>query len=146
MSLAGEPSMTTDSQVAGGDRRIGRVLLVVTRDLTRRPTLIEAAKIAGLAPTYFSRCFRTRVGITFVEWSARLRVEEAKALLGIADLSITAVAAAVGYADVTTFARVFRRVESTCPREYRRLLHRALNTRNAGSSARNAETPDALYT
>jgi AraC family transcriptional regulator len=135
--------MTTDSLVACSDRRIGRVLLVLTQDLTRRPTLIEAAKIAGLAPTYFSKCFRSRVGSTFVKWSARLRVEEAKGLLGIADLSITAVAAAVGYADVTTFARVFRKIERTCPREYRRLLHQTLNARNAESSVRNAETSHA---
>jgi transcriptional regulator GlxA family with amidase domain len=136
--------MSGDSQsVACSDRRIGRVLCAVGQDLTMRPTLTEAAKIAGLAPTYFSKCFRKRVGITFVEWSSRLRVNEAKALLKIADLSVTAVAAAVGYADVTTFERVFRRFELTCPREYRRSLHQTLNTRNAESAARNAETSHA---
>jgi transcriptional regulator GlxA family with amidase domain len=146
--MVGEPGMTTDSQLgACSDRRIARVLFALAQDLTRRPTLDEAAKIAGLAPTYFSKCFRNRVGITFAEWSSRLRIAEAKALLQIADLSITAIAAAVGYADVTTFDRVFRRIEGTCPREHRRLLHSATKVRNAESNARNAETDkdDARY-
>ena len=131
--------MTGNSQIECSDRRVVRVLLALAQDLTRRPTLIEAANIAGLAPTYFSKCFRKTVGVNFIEWSARLRVGEAKRLLTISDLSITAVAATVGYSDVTTFERVFRRIESICPREYRRLLYHA-NTRNAELDARNAET------
>jgi transcriptional regulator GlxA family with amidase domain len=131
----------TDSKLdACSDRRIARVLFALSQDLTRRLTLVEAAKIAGLAPTYFSKCFRHRVGITFGEWSSRLRVAEAKAQLLIADLSITAIAAAVGYADVTTFERVFRRIEGTCPRECRRLLQLATNARNAEWNPRSAET------
>jgi two-component system response regulator YesN len=60
--------------------------------------------------------------MTFAEWNARTRVAEAKGLLRIADLSITAVAANVGYEDVTTFERVFRRLEGISPREYKRSL------------------------
>jgi YesN/AraC family two-component response regulator len=96
--------------------------------------------MAGLAPTYFAKCFRQSVGITFVEWSSRVRVAEAKSLLHIMDLSITAVAAAVGYADLTTFERVFWRIESKCPRDFRRRLRAVADTRNAETSGRNAET------
>jgi transcriptional regulator GlxA family with amidase domain len=134
--------------VPSTDRRICRVLLVLVHDLSRRTSLTEAATIAGLTPNYFSSCFRRSVGITFVEWSARLRVGEAKKLLGISDLSITAVAASVGYTDVTTFERAFRRIEGTCPRKYRRLLQRDRGiVRNAESTVRNAETAggDAPY-
>lgn len=101
------------------DRRVQRVLRYVAQDLTRRPTLIDASRIAGLEATYFSKRFRVVVGTTYAEWSRRLRMEYAKQLLGIEDLSITAIAASVGYHDVTTFERVFRRCEGTCPRDYR---------------------------
>jgi len=124
------------------DRRICRAIAVLTQDLTQRTSLVEAAQIAGLTPNYFSSCFRKSVGVTFVGWSSRLRIGEAKRLLAIADLSITAVAASVGYADVTTFERVFRRLEGTCPRTYRRLFekHGRAIVRNAESNVRNAET------
>lgn len=102
-----------------GDRRIKRVVLFVKKDLTKRCPLSAAAEIAGLEAAYFSRLFRKTTGQTFNEWNARVRMEEAKAQLRIVDLSITAIAASVGYEDLTTFERVFRRSQHLCPRQYR---------------------------
>jgi AraC-like DNA-binding protein len=136
--------MNGDAPSACSDRRVARVLRYLTDDLTRRPTLSDVSRVAGLETTYFSKLFRTIVGIPYAEWSRRLRVHHARQMLGIADLSITAIAAAVGYMDVTTFERAFRSVEGTCPREYRRLVQRDLasNARNAEWNTRNAETPN----
>ena len=102
------------------DRRIARVIKLALEDLSKRPTLIKAANDAGLRPAYFSRRFHRVTGVTFAAWNAQVRVQEAKRLLAAIDLSITAVAASVGYSDVTTFARVFRRHKGTCPQAYRR--------------------------
>lgn len=134
--------MTGDSHFACKDRRVARVLRYVAEDLTRRPTLADASRIAGLEATYLSKLFRAAVGVSYAEWSTRLRVDHARLLMEIADLSITAIAAAVGYADVTTFERAFRRIEGKCPREHRRLLQRERisNTRNTESTATNAKT------
>jgi hypothetical protein len=62
------------------------------------------------------------MGVTFAEWSTLVRIKQAKELLKVIDLSITGVAAAVGYSDVTTFARAFRKCESMSPRDYRMSL------------------------
>jgi AraC-like DNA-binding protein len=134
--------MNGDAHSACSDRRVARVLRYLTEDLSRRPTLADVSRLAGLETTYFSKRFRVIVGMPYAEWSRRLRMQHARQLLGIADLSVTAIAAAVGYMDVTTFERAFRRVLGTSPREYRRLLQRdrALNTRNAESRTTNAET------
>lgn len=124
------------------DRRIARVLNAVAGELSKRPTLAQAAATAGLQPEYFSRLFRRLTGATFAEWSARVRVDEAKRLLCVADLSITGIAASVGYDDLTTFTRVFRRHAGVCPRQYRRAILAAreiTRTRNAESRSRTAE-------
>ena len=118
------------------DRRVARVLLYVTQDLTKRATCAAAARVAGLERAYFSKRFATVMRVSFTEWNARIRVDEAKRLLLAIDLSITAVSASVGYDDVTTFERVFRRLEGICPREHRRRI-----TRTAESATPNAETP-----
>lgn len=119
------PSPFTNSKgwavAACEDRRITRVLRLVAHDLTRRHTLRDAAKVAGLEPAYFSRVFQRTTGLTFSEWSARVRVEEAKSMLRVLDASITSIAVSVGYTDVTTFERVFRRIERVTPRQYRAL-------------------------
>jgi AraC-like DNA-binding protein len=139
---------TTSSVLVSSDRRIARVLRVFAGDLSKRPSLAKAASTAGLQPAYFSRLFRQVTGTTFSDWNARMRVDEAKQLLRLVDLSITAVAASVGYSDVTTFARVFRRCEGICPRRYRRMLvqnkqttiHYERKTRIAESKTTDAET------
>jgi AraC-like DNA-binding protein len=133
--------MNGDALLACSDRRVARVLRYLAADLTRRPTLGDVSRVAGLETTYFSKRFRAIVGIPYADWSRRLRVHHARELLQIADLSITAVAATVGYMDVTTFERAFRRVEGTCPREYRRLHQRdrAANTNTNGSTAMRVE-------
>jgi transcriptional regulator GlxA family with amidase domain len=101
------------------DRRVSRVVDAMARDLTIRHSLADAAVLAGLEAAYFSKVFRRTKGVTFAEWNARIRVEEAKSLLRIVDMSITAVAVSVGYQDVTTFERVFRRLEKVSPGTYR---------------------------
>ena len=125
------------------DRRIARALRLVTHDMSIRVTLGEAATAAGLKPAYFSRRFRAMTGMCFAEWSTRVRMEEAKSLLRVIDLSITAVAAAVGYSDITTFERAFRRVVRTCPREIRRLASNQ-DCLAAISQALRAEEPGLL--
>jgi AraC-like DNA-binding protein len=106
--------------------------------------MAEAASIAGFEPTYFSRYFRRIVGLSFVTWNGRIRVEKAKLLLEDLRMPVSAVAAAVGYNDVTTFERNFRKCAFISPSKYRKRLmsgERKQSTRNAENSTRNAETP-----
>jgi AraC-like DNA-binding protein len=128
--------------LACNDRRVARVLRYVLEDLTRRATCATAARVAGLERAYFSKLFRSVMNVSFTEWNACVRVAEAKRLLRAIDLSITAVGASVGYDDVTTFERVFKRLEGVCPREHRRRIARrsTAQTPNAESATPNAET------
>jgi AraC-like DNA-binding protein len=114
------------------DRRVTRVFDLVCRDLSKRLTQAEAASAAGLRPAYFSKRFQEITGQTFSAWNARIRVDRAKELLMLIDLPITAVAASVGYDDLTTFARVFRKYEGVCPREFRTKRLRNSSQREAG--------------
>ena len=111
--------------VACFDRRIVRAILFVSRDLTHRASLTEAANAAGLQPNYFARRFRQTTGSSFGKWSGRARVAEAKRLLRCLDMPVISVALSVGYDDTTTFARLFRRHEGMCPRQYRRTLRKS---------------------
>jgi AraC-like DNA-binding protein len=123
------------------DRRVARALRFVLQDLTKRATCASAARVAGLDRAYFSKRFASVMRVSFTEWNARVRIGEAKRLLRAIDLSITAVAASVGYEDVTTFERAFKRVEGVCPRGYRQRI-----TRTAETGTPNAETAPAPRT
>lgn len=127
-------------ELACQDRRIKRAMHLVCRDLSTRRTTGQVARAVGLSNTHFCRRFHLITGMSFASWSTSIRIGEAKKLLKVIDLSITAVAATVGYSDVTTFARVFRKHELMCPREYRLTL---IRSRTGVSSARESATRSA---
>lgn len=101
------------------DRRVARVLTLIARDLTERLSRADAARAASLDPAYFSKRFRRAMGVSFSVWNATIRVRQAQRLLECTDFQIREVAAAVGYDDVTTFERNFRRLLGLSPRAYR---------------------------
>lgn len=130
--------------VSCDDLRLARAVKYVSRDLTQRPTLVTVSKIAGLERTYFCKCFRRHFGLSFSEWHTRIRIEEARRLLNCTMLPISAVALAVGYTDITTFERNFRKVLLVSSRRYRRQNRTpAQNTLFAENFTQNAETPAA---
>src|SRR5262245_22070730 len=127
------------------DQRLLKACKLVAEDLTKRPTLREVADLAGVERTYFCKVFRETIGLRFSDWNRRIRIDHAKRLLADYSLCDTAVAAAVGYEDVTTFARNFRNLEGVPPTRYRRLHGRrtlnSLVTTIAENFTTSAETP-----
>jgi transcriptional regulator GlxA family with amidase domain len=144
------PNPSLQSQVPGADLlmitgnwRLGRLIRHIAANAEDSLSLTRAAQICGLERTYFCRFFRVRVGMSFSEWNRRLRVERAKELLRGEHRSVLAIALAVGYKDITTFERNFRRCEQLSPVEYRKLQRRTRvrrNTTSADEFTRIAET------
>lgn len=120
----GEGELNESTESICADRRVQRAMHLASTDLTTRPTVAQISRAVGLSTTHFSRRFRLITGMSFPDWSTHVRIKHAKELLRTMDLSVTAVAASVGYTDVTTFSRVFRRHEFMCPRDYRLTLLR----------------------
>lgn len=115
--------MALEVLVSRMDRRLLRVIQYINQDLSKQPRLVDLAAIAGLERTYFCRLFHHTVGVTFSTWSRRIRAERAKALLETTDLPIKSIAISVGYADVTTFERNFRKCFECSPRQCRKTQH-----------------------
>jgi len=69
-----------------------------------------------------------------------IRVTHAKKLLARGDLPITLISINVGYNDVTTFERNFRKIVRESPTAYRRKMRRAYRAHNITISADNSTT------
>jgi transcriptional regulator GlxA family with amidase domain len=125
------------------DRRLQRALRHLVQDLSAQPTLAELARVAGLSRPYFCRHFQEAIGVSFSTWNRHIRVGRAKELLADSDVPITTIAIMVGYRDITTFERNFRKTAGCSPRHYRssqRAAHRILNIATvADKSTMNAE-------
>ncbi|MFX0581232.1 GlxA family transcriptional regulator [Nocardia nepalensis] len=77
------------------------------------------ASRAGLSERAFARAFRTETGSTPAAFVENLRVEAARRLLETTDMTVAAIAKAVGYKHGETLHRVFARQLSTTPDRYR---------------------------
>jgi len=107
---------------AGGrlsDRQLGAVSDYVEAHLSDTVGLSDLASVAGLSRFHFSRAFKATTGENPHAFVQRRRIARATTLLMNADLSIDAVASAVGYKGAPQFRRVFREVMGTSPLNYR---------------------------
>ena len=81
-------------------------------------TLEDVAKHVYISPYYFSHGFKEYIGISFVEYLKRVRIEEAKKLLLTTDMSIRKICNRVGYSDPNYFSRVFKSVMGVSPSSF----------------------------
>lgn len=82
-------------------------------------TLNYVAKRLFLSPAYLSRLFRIKTGQTFSAFLSNCRTEHAKLLLSTTDLSVSEVAASIGYSEANSFSRFFKSETGMSPSIYR---------------------------
>jgi AraC family transcriptional regulator len=106
-------------------RGIRRAIDMIHQDANAPLSLTVLAAEAGLHPTHFARSFKAWTGQTAGEYLRRARVSHAQQLLAKhADMTISRVAAASGFADHAHLTRTFRAEVGVSPSRYRALLAR----------------------
>lgn len=83
-------------------------------------SLENLARIAHFSPSYLSRIFRERKGITISAYITQRRMENAKYLLVHTAMDIQTVAAHCGFHTISHFNRVFKQNVGQSPMEFRR--------------------------
>lgn len=108
----------------GADLKFARLLSLIDREPERPLTLGEMAESAAMSERSFLRHFREATGSSPADFLIRARIRKARSLLDAGDpnLSITEIAFRCGFNDSNYFARQFRRVTGTSPRNYRTSL------------------------
>ncbi|MGG1517594.1 helix-turn-helix domain-containing protein [Paenibacillus oryzisoli] len=73
----------------------------------------------GLTPSYLSKQFKTQTGDSLLDFISKTRLQEAKRLLAEQTLPVAEVARRVGYTDINTFNRAFKKFEGITPGKYK---------------------------
>ncbi len=76
-------------------------------------------------PSYASRCFSQKHGITLTEYVHKVRIDRAKVLLQSTNAPVNNIAINVGYIDVNYFFRIFKKQVGVTPKEYRKMHQKA---------------------
>lgn len=102
--------------VPGSAARIRDAVAYIHAHLAEPLSLEQVAATVYLTPYHFSRVFKAETGFSPHQYIIRKRVEAAYYLLHETDMTVSQVAAHVGFADHSHLTRHYRRVMGSSPR------------------------------
>jgi AraC-like DNA-binding protein/mannose-6-phosphate isomerase-like protein (cupin superfamily) len=101
------------------DKLWKNLLDFIHQNLDKRLSLSDLAKKCFYNPSYFSRVFKERFGITLADYLTKERTEYATRLLMETDFTTEHIATVCGYGDKSSLYRAFRKEYGVTPSEYR---------------------------
>lgn len=101
------------------DKPILKVQFWLDDNFCGKVAVKEMAVLSGLNERTFLRRFRKATGEAPLEYLQRLRIEKAKKLLVGSDPQLGIITRIVGYADVSSFRRLFKQIVGISPAVYR---------------------------
>ena len=85
-------------------------------------SLQKVADHVNMSASAFSRAFKEKVGRNFKEYVDTARIQQAKRLLRETNTSIDQIAISVGYDNLTSFYRMFKKCTGIAPGEFREAI------------------------
>ena len=104
-------------------KRAETVLRIKARlesELTEPPTLEELGRDFHLSPYYLAHIFKDITGYSIKNYHLLCRIAATRELLETTDMSITDICTRVGFADMSSLSRYFKREIGCTPSQYRK--------------------------
>lgn len=118
MSESWHPEASVNS--AAKRRSLKNIKSYLDENYSSRISLDDIAEKFFINKFYLTRIFKEQFGVTVLSYLDHVRITHAKQLLRFSDMSIEEIGRSVGIDDPSYFNRVFRKIESITPGEYRR--------------------------
>ncbi|MGS2741618.1 GlxA family transcriptional regulator [Sinomicrobium sp. M5D2P17] len=107
------------------DKEILRIQKYIEENYNAQVSVEDIAEKANMSKRNFVRRFKNATQNTPLEYLQRVKIEAAKKALERSAESIHSVVYDVGYNDLKTFRKIFKRVTGLTPQDYRRKYSRA---------------------
>lgn len=109
----------SNAELSYNSRRIERSIEYMNQNFQKPITLTEVARLANMTDVSFSRFFRSRTGITFMDSLLEMRLGHASRLLIDTTQSVAEVAYNCGFNNISNFNRLFKKKKGCTPKEFR---------------------------
>lgn len=101
------------------DRDIDRLVRYISTEYAGDIRLKEICREFNYSFSYMSMKFKKTLGLTYMEFLQKTRVEQSMRLLAGTDKPVEEIARAVGYRDIKSFYTAFKRFAGTTPAKFR---------------------------
>lgn len=95
-----------------------KLLSYIEQNYNRDIGLTELAEMASMSTAYLSILFKSEVGMSYVKYLTKLRMERAKELLR-QEYKVYEVSEMVGYHNYRYFSDTFKKYEGQTPKDYK---------------------------
>lgn len=102
-----------------GDAQVLMAQKLIEKNFAAIDTVDTVAKEVGISPRHFKRRFKSATGDLPLKYLQRIRIDAAKERLETTRDTIEEITWAVGYRDVSSFCRLFKKHTEISPRAYR---------------------------
>jgi AraC-like DNA-binding protein len=119
MTVLSNSTFNSQDQSTYNSRRIQKVMEHINLHFQKPISLKEVATLTNMAEAAFSRFFKTRTGLTFVESLTDIRLGHANSLLVNSTQSISEIAYQCGFNNISNFNRIFKKKKGCSPKEFR---------------------------
>jgi transcriptional regulator GlxA family with amidase domain len=131
ISQASYATLTIQDQEEHSDPLVTRAQRWMEKHLADQFRLAQLARHLAVSERTINRRFKRAVGAPPLHYLQALRIEMAKGLLETKGLSVDAVSERVGYGDLSTFRRLFKKQTGLSPRDYQLRFARRPRARRA---------------
>ncbi len=106
---------------------VKKAVAYIAKHYFEKITLDDVSFHVNVSSAYFSSIFKKITKLSFTQYLNTVRIEESKYLLLNTDYSIMNIALSVGYDDQGYYTKVFKKITSVSPGEYKK-WHTMINT------------------
>jgi AraC-like DNA-binding protein len=112
-------STFSNAVVSYNSRRIEKAFEYMNKNFHKNIALSEIAKLVNMTDVSFSRFFKAKTGITFIDSLLEIRLGHASRLLIDTSQSVSEVAYNCGFNNISNFNRLFKKKKGCTPKEFR---------------------------
>ncbi|RPD43994.1 AraC family transcriptional regulator [Paracnuella aquatica] len=129
MKFLSDVTFTANRTPSYNSRRIEKAMEYLHANFEKNITLGDVARLANMTETAFSRFFKTRTGINFIDSLNDIRLGHASRLLIETTGSVSEIAYNCGFNNMANFNRIFKRKKGCTPKEFRENYYKTSGVR-----------------
>jgi AraC-like DNA-binding protein len=119
MTSLSDPTFTLNESHTFKSQRIEDTFEYLRQNYAKPISLSDVAKLVHMTEPAFSRFFKQRAGIKFIDSLTDIRLGAASRLLVDTTLSVGEIAYQCGFHNISNFNRIFKKKKNITPKDYR---------------------------